>query len=174
MKTKVLESNIKANGTEKYLEELVKSKLSEEGKKYDYVNFLSFQDGYAIIETSIDGEYQELQFSLEELGTTVEELSEMGAQPAYANIKADYYTPGNSSNGPSSGFEKIGDGIKEIDKAVEDIRLDVLDLDKDIGKVILTEYTNIKKEIIRLNERKADLKDKVSRMQKNYDLYKKS
>lgn len=86
-----------------------------------------------------------------------------------SKISAQYYNNGSSG---CPGFDKITDGIKEVDASIENIRSETLDLNKDIARVILSEYSIIKKAVQTLSEKKNDLRDRVQRMMQNFEIYK--
>lgn len=68
------------------------------------------------------------------------------------------------------GFTTIAEALREIDEAIESIRHSVVDANDDTAKLVLMEYNGIKKEILKLYEKKSDLKEKVDQMISNFKL----
>jgi len=99
-----------------------------------------------------------------------EVYKELGYDPETLKFQGNYYNPNGS--GAEGGFIKITEAIKEIDKAIEDIRGDALELPKDVGRLVLESYTKIKEDIVRLSNKKNDLQERITRMQQNYETLK--
>jgi len=68
--------------------------------------------------------------------------------------------------------KNISSSIKELDDKCEKIRKKALGMKNDVSKVILMEYSTIKKEILRFNEKKNVIIEKMNRMEANYNIYK--
>lgn len=67
--------------------------------------------------------------------------------------------------------KKFTEIIKEFDQKVEDVRSNVFDMDNDVGRLIMLQYDKIKKEIVKINEKKNDIIDYTKQMLQNFEIY---
>jgi hypothetical protein len=158
---------IKAESSiENYLISSIESYLKVKPDDIEFIEILSYDANETLAGIKLkDNEYYTEIFSYQKLGLDPIEFADIIQQPVSAKEKIMALSIDRM-------FRDLTNALEEIDEHIEITKNKVTGFENDVARIILSEYSVIKKELIKMIERKNDLQSKVNRMDDNYITYK--